>query len=100
VALTDLLKGQELSTEFIDVPVRFRQVLLWLCRSVKPSLCPLQMLRSFVDLACRAIRLDLLKPRVYENDFSGIDMDPHGSIIVNNARYKTRIRASRQVRHT
>lgn len=98
MALTNLLKGQELSTEFVDMPVRFHPVLL--CCSVNSSLCPLQMLRSFVDLACRAIRLDLLKPRSYENDFSAIDLDPQGSIIVNNARYKTRIRASKQVRHT
>ena len=98
MALTDIWLGQELSTEFIDMPVRFHPVLP--CCSVNPSLFPLQMLRSFVDLASRAIRLDLLKPRVYENDFAEIQMNPDGSIIVSNARYKSRIRASNQVRHT
>jgi len=98
MALTDIRLDQELSTEFIDVPVRFHPVSP--CCSVNPSLFPLQMLRSFVDLASRAIRLDLSKSRVYENDFAGVHMHRDGSITVHNARYKSRIRASHQVRHT
>jgi hypothetical protein len=58
------------------------------------------MLQSFVDLASRATRVDLLRPRFYENDFSNVKTEPDGTIAVHNARYKTRIRASKQVRDT
>jgi hypothetical protein len=58
------------------------------------------MLRSFVDLASRTTRLDLLKPRFYDNEFLEVQTEPDGEIAVYNARYKTRIRASKQVRNT
>jgi hypothetical protein len=58
------------------------------------------MLRSFVDLASRATRLDLLKPRFYGNEFLNVQTNPDGMIAVHNARYKTRIRVSKQVRNT
>jgi len=74
MAFEDLLSGQKLSTEFIDTP----------------------LLQSFVDLTSRAIRLDLLKPRTYENEFSKVRIGHDGMIDVHNARYKTRIRRSTQ----
>ena len=61
---------------------------------------PLQMLQNYADLASRAIRRDFLKPRIQENDFSAVDKEQDGSIIVHNARFKSRIRASEQVRRT
>jgi len=57
------------------------------------------MLESFVNLASRAIRLDFLKPRVYENDFSKVQAERDGKLTVYNTRYKTRIRNSTQVRY-
>jgi len=55
------------------------------------------MLQIYADLAHRAMRRDLLKPRIQENDFSDIKAKRDGSLTVHNSRYKTRIRASRQV---
>ncbi|KAI0002119.1 P-loop containing nucleoside triphosphate hydrolase protein, partial [Russula compacta] len=55
------------------------------------------MLQRFVDLASRATRLDLLKPRIRENDFSAIQTESDGMMTVHNARFKTRIRSSTQV---
>ncbi|KAH9956266.1 hypothetical protein BC827DRAFT_805145 [Russula dissimulans] len=74
MALNDLQSGQQLSTRFVDKP----------------------MLRCYVDLACRAIRLDLLRPRVQENEFSEVQTKRNGKITVHNTRFKTRIRASGQ----
>ena len=51
-----------------------------------------------VDLASRSIRLDILKPRIQENDFSEVKMKPDGTLNVHNTRYKSRIRGSSQVR--
>jgi hypothetical protein len=61
---------------------------------------PLQMLQNYADLASRAIRRDFLKPRIQENDFSAVQKKRDGTITVHNARFKTRIRASKQVRRT
>ncbi|KAI0251228.1 hypothetical protein BJV78DRAFT_1213514 [Lactifluus subvellereus] len=61
MALPELRLGQLLSTRFVDR----------------------LMLRCFVDLATRAICLDLVKPRIKENDF-------------NKVQTTTRIRASKQ----
>ncbi|KAI0302432.1 hypothetical protein B0F90DRAFT_1714720 [Multifurca ochricompacta] len=58
------------------------------------------MLRCLVDLATRSIRLDLLKPLVRENDFTKVRSNPDGLLKIENARYKTRIRMSEQVRRT
>jgi hypothetical protein len=58
------------------------------------------MLRAFVDMASRVIRLELSKPRVYENEFSKVQTESDGSITVLNDRFKTRIRASKQVGYT
>ena len=58
------------------------------------------MLQNYADLASRAIRRDFLKPRIQENDFSAVDKEQDGSIVVHNARFKSRIRASEQVRRT
>ncbi|KAI0251226.1 hypothetical protein BJV78DRAFT_496218 [Lactifluus subvellereus] len=76
LALSELRLGQHLSTKFVDKP----------------------MLRCFVDLATRAIRIDMLKPRIMENDFDQVQRTPDGSLTVENARFKTRIRASHQTR--
>jgi regulator of nonsense transcripts 1 len=54
------------------------------------------MLQNYAVLASRAIRRDFLKPRIQENDFSAVDEEKDGSITVHNARFKTRIRASKQ----
>ena len=59
-----------------------------------------QMLQAYADLAARAIRRDFLKPRIQENDFSEVKSKRDGSMIVQNTRFKTRIRHSRQVCHT
>lgn len=98
MAFSDLQLGQKLSTQFVDGPVRFHQSMLMLHCSFTPY--PLQMLQRFVDLASRATRLDLLKPRIRENDFSDIQTESDGVMTVHNARFKTRIRSSTQVRHT
>jgi hypothetical protein len=58
------------------------------------------MLQAYADLASRAIRRDLLKPRIQENDFSAVETERDGTMTVYNSRFKTRIRASRQVRRT
>jgi hypothetical protein len=58
------------------------------------------MLQNYADLASRTIRRELLKPRIQENDFSAVDKEKDGSITVHNARFKSRIRASNQVRRT
>ncbi|KAF8462633.1 P-loop containing nucleoside triphosphate hydrolase protein [Russula ochroleuca] len=54
------------------------------------------MLQNYADLASRAIRRDFLKPRIQENDFSAVQKKRDGTITVHNARFKTRIRASKQ----
>jgi hypothetical protein len=58
------------------------------------------MLQNYAVLASRAILRDRLKPRIQENDFSAVDTEQDGSITVHNARYKSRIRASKQARCT
>jgi hypothetical protein len=58
------------------------------------------MLRIHANLASRAIRRDLSKPRIQENDFSKVVTKRDGSMTVHNDRFKTRIRASTQVRRT
>jgi hypothetical protein len=58
------------------------------------------MLRLLVDLATRAIRIDLANPRIKENDFAKVDTKGDGDIDVINARFKTRIRKSEQARHS
>ena len=98
MAFSDLLLGKKLSTEFIDVPVGFQSALI-VGGVVLIDFHP-QMLRAFVDMASRVIRLELSKPRVYENEFSKVQTETDGSITVLNARYKTRIRASKQVGYT
>ncbi|KAH9976258.1 P-loop containing nucleoside triphosphate hydrolase protein [Lactifluus volemus] len=54
------------------------------------------ILRLLVDVATRAIRMDLAKPRIKENDFTKVDTNDDGGIGVINARFKTRIRKSKQ----
>jgi hypothetical protein len=58
------------------------------------------MLQTYADLATRTIRRDLMEPRVQENDFSEVKTKRDGSMTVQNARFKTRIRANKQVRRT
>jgi hypothetical protein len=43
--------------------------------------------------------MDLAKPRIKENDFTKVDTNDDGGIGVINARFKTRIRKSKQARH-
>lgn len=50
------------------------------------------MLQCFVTLATRSIRLDLLKPLIQETEFTGIQLARDGSLVINNARFKTRVR--------
>jgi hypothetical protein len=57
------------------------------------------MLRHFVDLATRAIRLDLANPRIRENDFNKVTTTTNGDMLVHNARFKSRIRGGLQGRH-
>jgi hypothetical protein len=86
---------QSLSTILVGKSVSFRTV----CHMM-PVHHPLllQMLRRFVDLATRAIRVDMSKPRIVENDFDHALTTPDGSLVVQNARFKTRIRGSTQAR--
>jgi hypothetical protein len=58
------------------------------------------MLQIYADLAHRAMRRELLKPRIQENDFSEVKSKRDGSLTVHNSRFKTRIRRSKQVRRT
>jgi hypothetical protein len=58
------------------------------------------MLQIYADLAHRAMRRDLLKPRIQENDFSEVERKRDGSLTVHNSRFKTRIRMSTQVHRT
>jgi hypothetical protein len=58
------------------------------------------MLRLDADLAHRAMRRDLLKQRIQENDFSEVERKRDGSLTVLNSRFKTRIRRSTQVHLT
>ncbi len=58
------------------------------------------MLQTYADLTHRAMRRDLLKPRIQENDFSAVDRKRDGGLIVHNSRFKTRIRQSSQVNCT
>jgi hypothetical protein len=62
----------------------------------------LQTLQTFAGLAATAIRRDFLKPRIQENDFSGIVKHRDGKITIENTRFKTRVRGTRtgQVRCT
>jgi hypothetical protein len=69
-----------------------------LSRDDNPLSYPLQMVRAYAELASRAIRRDLLKPRIQENDFSAVETELDGTMTVHNARFKTRIRTSSQVR--
>jgi hypothetical protein len=59
------------------------------------------MLRHLVDFSNRSIRLDLMKPPIQENDFTNVHKDKNGLLIIENARFKTRVRASElePVRH-
>jgi hypothetical protein len=58
------------------------------------------MLQIYADLAHRAMRRELLKPRIQENDFSEVERKRNGSLTVHNSRFKTRIRMSTQVHCT
>ncbi|KAI0251231.1 P-loop containing nucleoside triphosphate hydrolase protein [Lactifluus subvellereus] len=76
MALEELLINQSLSTKSLDRP----------------------MLQCFVASATRSIRLDLLRPLVQEADFAKVELTSNGPLAITNARFKTRIRASKQTR--
>ena len=61
-----------------------------------------QMLRHLVAFSSRSIHLDLTKPLVQENDFTKVYNDLDGALIIENARFKTRVRVSENepVRHS
>jgi hypothetical protein len=48
------------------------------------------MLQIYADLAHRAMRRDLLKPQILENenDFSEVERKRDGSLTVHNSRFK------------
>ena len=54
-----------------------------------------QMLRHLVDISSRSIRLELMKPLIQENDFIKVHKGPDGALAIENARFKTRVRASK-----
>ncbi|KAI0251233.1 hypothetical protein BJV78DRAFT_1282728 [Lactifluus subvellereus] len=73
MVLRELQVNQPLSTRFLDRA----------------------MLQCFVALATRSIRLDLLKPLIQETEFTAIQLAEDGSLVINNARFKTRVRRSK-----
>lgn len=50
------------------------------------------------DWVKRIQLLNNMKPLVQENDFDGIKLAKNDGILVQNSRFKTRVRTSRQVR--
>jgi hypothetical protein len=56
------------------------------------------MLPCLVNLSTRSIRLESLKPRIQENDFTKVQLTRDGSLMIQNARFKTRVRANKRVR--
>ena len=59
-------------------------------------------LRHLVDFSSRSICLELMKPLIQENDFIKVNKNLDGSLIIENACFKTRVRASKvePVRHS
>lgn len=58
------------------------------------------MLRCFVDLSTRSIRLESMKSRIKENDFIKVQATRDGSYMIENALYKTRVRVNEHVRRS
>ncbi|KAI0266501.1 hypothetical protein BC834DRAFT_132011 [Gloeopeniophorella convolvens] len=54
----------------------------------------------FIESVTRTIRLESMNPQVRENDFHRAELTSEGSLTVQNALFKTRIRASDQTRLT
>ncbi len=50
------------------------------------------MLQHLVDFSSRSIRLELMKPVIQENDFTKVHINRDGQLIIENARFKTRVR--------
>ena len=58
-----------------------------------------KMLRCLVDFSTRSIRLELMKPRIQENDFIKVQGTQKG-LRIENARFKTRVRLNKHVRRS
>ena len=98
MAIKDLPLGQRLSTQMLNKRVRLLTSALELQHLITSY--PPQTLQIYADLAHRAMRRDLLKPRIQENDFSEVENKRDGGLTVHNSRFKTRIRPGRQVHRT
>ncbi|KAF8483864.1 hypothetical protein DFH94DRAFT_690333 [Russula ochroleuca] len=56
------------------------------------------MLRCLVDLSTRSIRLESMKPRIQEIDSIKVQVTRNGSLMIENALYKTRVRKNKHTR--
>ena len=59
---------------------------------------PKPHLECLIDLVMNVVLLEAEKPTQAENEFEGVALDGHGQLVIENARYNTRVRRSRQVR--
>lgn len=54
-------------------------------------------MKIFQKIALETMLLRNERPDEVKNEFSGIDEDAKGELVLQNSRYKTRARASNQV---
>ena len=58
---------------------------------------PKPHLRCLAELVTNVALLDAEKPTLAENEFEGVVLDSDGQLVIQNARYNTRVRRSKQV---
>lgn len=59
---------------------------------------PQHHLGCLAQLVLNVALLEKDKPTVADNDFKNIAVNSRGEVVLHNERFKTRVRASRQVR--
>ena len=58
---------------------------------------PKPHLRCLAELVTNVALLEAEKPTQAENEFEGVVLDSDGQLVIQNARYNTRVRRSKQV---
>ena len=89
-SLTRSWVGESLAERCIDAIVK--------AAKVDTRYLPQHHLGCLAQLVLNVALLEKDKPTIADNDFENIGLDSQGQVILHNKRFKTRVRASRQVR--
>lgn len=71
---------------------------LYAALKVDTNNLPTSHLQCLAELVTNIALLEAEKPTQAENEFEGVMLDGDGQLVIQNARYNTRVRRSKQVR--